>query len=252
MTDEELPDRAEIASAYLDGEIEPDERARAEADPETMALVQSFRSLRTTLADAPPASMADRAAGLSAGLAEYDALAPMRRLTPLSELEPRRHHRNRWVLSAAAAVVVLVVVISVVAAGGSNGKKTASEPRTTITVATGSPTTKAATAPSDTLAMEAATASQAPASDGGSADATAPTPINSPAALRTFAESTPSFAAKTPALGVSAPPCLASGDTVLGSITFLNIPALAVLDGANGNIKALASSDCRQLISVSP
>lgn len=256
MTDEELPERAEVASAYLDGVLESDERTRADADPETMALVESYRAMRTAVADVPEASMADRAAALSAALSEFDALEPMRRLTPLSELEPRRHHRNRWALSAAAAAVVLIAVIAVIASGGSNNsKKSASEPRSTTTVASASPTTKAAPVPqasSDAATgASATTAAAAEAStSGGAVDNGTPTPINSPAALRTYAEGTPAFTTKV--AGASGPACVPAGDTVLGSITFLNIPAFAVLDGSNGTIKALAAADCRQLISVSP
>jgi hypothetical protein len=259
MTDEELPDRAELASAYLDGDLSADERARADADPATMALVDSYRSLHTTLADVPPASMSDRAAALAAGLSEYDALAPMRRLTPLSELEPRSHHRNRWVLGAAASIVVLIAVIAIAASGGSsNNNRTASEPRPAATTLPASGSTKAAGA-STANTESAAPATAAPAGGGGSAvDKGTPTPINSPAALRQFAESTPAFAvtadstAAATAAPTAAPACLPAGDTSLGYITFLNIPAFAVLDGKTGAIKALAEADCRQLISVSP
>ena len=42
MSDEELPTNAELASAYLDGELETEERATVEGDPEAMTLVDSF------------------------------------------------------------------------------------------------------------------------------------------------------------------------------------------------------------------
>ena len=262
MTDEELPERAEVASAYLDGDLAADERARADADPATMTLVESYRSLRATLADVPEAGMSDRASALAAALSEFDALAPMRRLTPLSELEPRRHRRNHWVLASAAAVVVLIAVVAVIASGGSSNNKSASD-RPSATTLPASASTKVAAAPNATEAG-GAPATNAPASAGGGAvDNGTPTPINSPAALRQFAESTPAFAVKaatadssvaaaTAAPTVSGPPCLAAGDTALGYITFLNIPAFAVLDGKTGSIKAIAETDCRQLISVSP
>ena len=41
-----------LASAYLDGEATPDERARVEADPSLLREVERLRAARATLLDA--------------------------------------------------------------------------------------------------------------------------------------------------------------------------------------------------------
>ena len=44
MADDQQPDAAELASAYLDGEATADERARVEADPILLAEVERLRA----------------------------------------------------------------------------------------------------------------------------------------------------------------------------------------------------------------
>ena len=73
MSDDQLPDRAELASAYLDGELEADQRAVVENDPDAMAMVESFARIRTELNAFQPADDAVRSAALAAALADFDA-----------------------------------------------------------------------------------------------------------------------------------------------------------------------------------
>ena len=54
MNDEELPINAELASAYLDDELDAAERATAAADPDTMALVDSFAPGSRRLGEVEP------------------------------------------------------------------------------------------------------------------------------------------------------------------------------------------------------
>jgi len=49
MSDDQLPDRAEQASAYLDGELEAEDRAIVEHDADAMAMVDSFGRIRAEL-----------------------------------------------------------------------------------------------------------------------------------------------------------------------------------------------------------
>ena len=51
MNDEELPINAELASAYLDNELDPAERASVSADPHVMSMVDSFSRVRAILGD---------------------------------------------------------------------------------------------------------------------------------------------------------------------------------------------------------
>jgi hypothetical protein len=95
-----------LASAYLDGELTPEERWRAEADPLVLDEVDAMRDVRARLATVPPPDRDRREAAIAAALAmaTTDVVAPARPAT-------RTHRRTRWLapLAAAAAVVVLVV-----------------------------------------------------------------------------------------------------------------------------------------------
>lgn len=89
-----------LASAYVDGELTADERARAEADPVVMSIVEELRGVRHQLAVAAPPDEPRRDAAIAAALAA---------VPPIPSLAARR--RARWMapLAAAAAAVVLVV-----------------------------------------------------------------------------------------------------------------------------------------------
>src|SRR4029078_5704651 len=71
MSDEQLPTRAEMASAYLDGELHADGRATVEVDPEAMALVDSFAGVRAELQAREPVDDLTRSAAVTAALADF-------------------------------------------------------------------------------------------------------------------------------------------------------------------------------------
>ena len=101
-----------LASAYLDGALTDEERARAEADPDVMAAVQQLRELRRALSvvDAPNAARRD--AAINAALGVFDAeraAAP-----PPARLRARRR-TNTWMIGAAAAALVLVIAGGILA-----------------------------------------------------------------------------------------------------------------------------------------
>jgi hypothetical protein len=124
-----------LASAYLDGDVTDDERARVEADARLLAEVRHLREVRALVGDLEPSSISRREEHLAAALAAWDRLpesertGAMRDATPLalqrgagaaavagaaSVTAPtplagrRRTNLNRRVLAAAAAVVVVL------------------------------------------------------------------------------------------------------------------------------------------------
>ncbi len=122
-----------LASAYLDGDVTADERARVETDPELAAEVERLRSVRVLLADVEPSSIAVRESLLSNALDAWDRLpigertgaardaTPAKRgidpataaaaatiTAPISLADRRRATVNRRLLGAAAAIVVVL------------------------------------------------------------------------------------------------------------------------------------------------
>lgn len=117
MNDDDLTELILRASAYLDGELDADERARAEADPAVMAEVEALRSLQDEIRDVEPPTADTREAAITAALAEFDALRPATdRVVPF---RPRPSY-SRW-LTAAAAVVAVGLVGVVVAQSNRGG-----------------------------------------------------------------------------------------------------------------------------------
>ena len=72
MNDDELLHLNELASAYLDGDVTADERARVESSPELQSLVATFGRLRGVLADAPVVAAGTREAAFLAAFAQLD------------------------------------------------------------------------------------------------------------------------------------------------------------------------------------
>ncbi|HSL74272.1 MAG TPA: hypothetical protein VK853_07385 [Ilumatobacteraceae bacterium] len=122
-----------LVSAYLDGAVDADERARVEADPELLAAVERMRLVRSMLGDTEPSSISTREALLANALDAWDRLTPMaatrhdatpRALqrgtdpataaaaasitAPTSLADRRRATLNRRMLGAAAAIVVVL------------------------------------------------------------------------------------------------------------------------------------------------
>jgi hypothetical protein len=108
-----------LASAYVDGALTSEERARAEADPDVMAAVARLHDLRGDLGDVEPADPARREAAISAALDVFDGLAA--KPTPVAPVTPL-HSRRRggWLVSAAAAALVVVVAGGIIAVNNDN------------------------------------------------------------------------------------------------------------------------------------
>ena len=260
MSNEDLPQSAESASAYLDGELD------AAADSEVMATVESFTRVRAVLSDVSPAADDTKAAALAAALAEFDALrAPATRTaTPVAAATViSLHSRRLRVYRAAMGVAAAAVVVVAIAALGSNGEdaKSSSGTQPPVAAAEALPQLKVA---ADTAAP-AATAAAAGDGSPQSSEATLPA-IDSPAELQQFAASAASgdlAAATSPApAGTAAPAvaeapasggtfsqlaCINSDQVVLGDISYQGTPAYAVRNIATGALQALDAIDCRVL-----
>ena len=265
MSNEDLPQSAESASAYLDGELAATERAAAAADPEVMATVESFTRVQAVLSEVTPAADGTKAAAFAAALAEFDALrAPaIRTATPATAIS--MHSRRLRVYRAAMGVAAAAVVVVAIAALGSNGEDAKSS-----SSATQPPTAAADALPQLKVAADtAAPAATAAAAAGGgspqSSEAALPA-IDSPAELQQFAANAASgdlAAAASPApAGTAAPAvaaapesggtfsqlaCISSDQVVLGDISYQGTPAYAVRNIATGALQALDAIDCRVL-----
>jgi hypothetical protein len=138
-TDDQIHENSLLASAYLDGEATPDERALVETSPDTLAEVEALSQVRTVLdATAPTASLSEREAHLSNALDVWERMSDLERsgeatpadgvdaaaaaalITPMSTSEGRRARGGRskgrrsggggasqWLLGAAATLVVV-------------------------------------------------------------------------------------------------------------------------------------------------
>ena len=124
-----------LASAYLDGDVTADERARVEDDTEALAEVDRLRSVRALLGDVEPQAISVREAQLASALEVWDRLPERERTgarrdstpagidaaavagaasvtapTPLSSRRrSARSTSTRWLTGAAAALVLVLV-----------------------------------------------------------------------------------------------------------------------------------------------
>jgi negative regulator of sigma E activity len=267
MNDDDAFARAEAASAFLDGEIDAAERASVAADPDAMALVDSFAKVRDALGAVEPAPDNVRADAMSAALAEFDVRQRIR-TAPVTAivLKPRWQRAYPIFRGAAAAAVIAVVVFAV--ANGTKGSDSKSSSEGTQPPAAAQQRTEAATgaAPAATAAPSATT--PAGAADSSNQKLAAPVPVvNTPDDLRRFAAGF-DFAASTStgpssAAGAApgatalvptpeAPPatCLTPTDTYLGTVSVLGSPAFAVRDDSTGLLRAVDPIDCRVLFTV--
>jgi negative regulator of sigma E activity len=284
MSNEELPLSAEVASAYLDGELDATERAAAAADPGVMADVESFARVRAALGEIDPVVASTKTAAIAAALAEFDAIhaapeaVPAAAATNVVSLQSRRVRAYR-VLSRVAAVVVVggAVVVAALNASGGDDKDSATSateiPAAELPSIKIAGATEEATAATDAPAATAAPAATMPApSDRGVAadsGAAAVPVIDTTEALKEFAagvesastttvssepldaEAPPQYGNPAPATGGNAPvACLTSDQVVLGSILFQGTPAFAVRDTATGDLQAVDADDCHVLVAV--
>ena len=63
-----------LASAYLDGDVTADERARVESDPELLGEVERLRSVRIMLGAVEPSSISVREQHLATALGAWDTV----------------------------------------------------------------------------------------------------------------------------------------------------------------------------------
>ncbi len=144
-----------LASAYLDGDVTADERARVEDDTEALAEVDRLRSVRALLGDVEPPAISVREAQLAMALDAWDRLPERERtgarldgtpagidaaavagaasVTAPTPLDRRRRSgrstSTRW-LTGAAAVLVLVLAGGValqLSSGGSDDDASSEE-----------------------------------------------------------------------------------------------------------------------------
>ena len=120
-----------LASAYLDGDVTLDERARVDGDPDALAEVERLRAVRALLGDVDPPAISMRETHLAAALDAWERLPEAERTgarrdptpagtdaaaaagaasvtspTPLSTR--RRPVSTRWLTGAAAALVLVL------------------------------------------------------------------------------------------------------------------------------------------------
>ncbi len=200
MNDDELPMRAETASAYLDGELAAAERIAAASDADTMALVDSFAQVRAALADVAPVDDDTRSSAIAAALAEFDgqrSTAPIAAaVATVTPLQQRRMRSYRLVTGVAAALVIGVVAVAVINSTGDDSKSSSANE---AVVPLGAETADSAQTPalkvSDTEAAAGATeaaatpAAATPTAGGSSSGSSATTvpEVDNPAELAQYA-----------------------------------------------------------------
>lgn len=247
-------DQLLLASAYLDGDVDAAERARAEADPEVMAEVDRLRSVQTALRDVGAPDPLRREQALDAALAAFaDEPAPAAVPPPPPVPLPRRQQRSWWggVLAAAAALVVVVagvVVLRGAGGGGGNDDDSASfatdsdELRLTAEDTAGADTGAAAPAAPDGADQGDAESQSAPAATE-SADGT--TAAGSLLADRGPDLATPddlaAFAAGTPATSLQPPSCQLPG-AFIGPATYDGTPVEVFVDATT--VTAVDAATC--------
>lgn len=274
MNDEELPINAELASAYLDGELETAERASAAGDPEVMALVDSFSRVRAVLAHVEPVADSTRTAAMAAALAEFDArpsatdVAPTAAAATVTSLSSRRMRGYRVLTGVAAAAIVGVVAVAALNSTNSdddNGSSAIEASAGTEALPDLKVAAPAAAAPADTAvaADSAAGSAETPAFEG---TTIALPEIETADALREYAAAVENRTLAAPAAQSDAtvapsdaaadeaatpnPSCLASDQIIIGSIMFQDMLAYAVREASTGALRAIDASDCHVLIEV--
>jgi hypothetical protein len=217
------PNPEVLASGYVDDELTPDQRARVDADPALLALVERHRAARAAVGEpVAPLSPARRDAMVAAAMAATGAAATGAVAGAAAgnvvTFAPGRA-RRRWQVAAgvvAGAAALLVVGLILRPNGGNDddsaagGEATAQEAATAADTAAGSsggfgaaPTT-AAPAPNVAAATEApGTAIQGRDAAGGAAAAEASTTTPPPAPASDAAR--PSFPATTAAAAIGLP-----------------------------------------------
>jgi hypothetical protein len=119
----------ELVSAYLDGEVTPEEMAAVEASPVLLARVEQLRAVVTTVASVPLASAPDAARETSIAA----ALAAAEVRFEITDLAAERARRRLRVLSIAAAVLVAIAVgAGLLAQAGRDSGTTSTAAKTSV------------------------------------------------------------------------------------------------------------------------
>ena len=276
MNDEELPRNDELASAYLDGELDPTERAAASANPDVMATVESFARVRSALAEVEPVMGNAKDDALAAALAEFDALHVVSAgASPVATVTSLQSHRRayRALTSVAAAVAILAIGVAAINAGRGGDTKSSSAVERNAADSAGTAAPSAAEAPKAATALGAPAGTAAPGAaetvaaasrteDATAAGATmaAPPPVDTKDALIRYAARIEGGAAPSPqtptttvavdnSFGSAPVACLTSHQLVLGGpITVNGTFAYAVRDKDNGTLQAIDAIDCTVLL----
>jgi hypothetical protein len=103
-------DLTSLASAYLDGDVTADERARVEADQALLAEVERLRYVQVLLSSTEPPSISVRETLLANALAAWDRVptTATTTTTPTSLADRRRTNTNRRLMGVAAAIVLVL------------------------------------------------------------------------------------------------------------------------------------------------
>ncbi len=148
MTD----DLHELASAYLDGRADADERARVQASPELLAEVERMRVIRAVVSDVEPPPISVREEHLAAALGAWDRLPEVERTGARRDATPtgadatavaaaaavtrpeRRRSRSAawWGAAAAAGLVVVGAGVVLARLGDPGGGDEVAEPDATV------------------------------------------------------------------------------------------------------------------------
>ena len=163
----------EVASAYLDGELDHDARLAARANPVVMGLVADLQALQEAVDDVPAPAAATRARAIAAAMAEFPNATGA--AAPTSGGAPRPRWVRPLTLAAAAVAVVAAGAVVVQSRGGSDGDHATDAAAVTDASGLESSAERTSTSAYE-MAPEMANDAAAPAGgdDAGDADATAP------------------------------------------------------------------------------
>lgn len=266
-----------LASAYVDGEVDADERAVVEGDPHLLDLVVRLGGVRTALAAPVPIAEATRTAAIAAALdrAESDdqplSASRTRDHAQVIPLSARSRHARRWLGGAAAAAVIAVLVGVAVTSRSSDDTSTAVSKASATTTGAGfgqsaataddaarsaeapAPAAPEAAGEATTVAAAATTSAASRQDTGGALTISIDEPeqlLDLPVAEQTTAaiSTTTVTAGTTPGVGPTS--CLDAGETLLAVITYRGTAAIATLDAPAHVRRAKAVSDCTILAEV--
>ena len=121
-------DDYELLSAYIDGEINDEERARIEADPRLMNEVNQIVAINKKVGEVIPNDPETRANHIKTALNEMtvassDSVIPIRNATKSSV----SFRRPAWILGAVAAALLVIVAVPLFRSGDSSTTQIASE-----------------------------------------------------------------------------------------------------------------------------